>query len=85
MFNNIIGNEENKQVLKELIDKNKFSASFMFIGKQGVGKKIFAREFAYYIIKRNFDKDLISNDDMANLQDYIEIAKERKFCKNRSN
>jgi len=46
MFNNIIGNDENKKVLKNLIDNNKISHSYIFAGISGIGKLLFAKEFA---------------------------------------
>lgn len=50
MFNNIIGNEQNKKMLKNIIHENKISHSYMFIGKDSIGKSLFAKQFAKAIL-----------------------------------
>lgn len=50
MFNNIIGNEEKKKVLKNIIDSNNISHSYIFSGIAGIGKFLFAKEFAKAIL-----------------------------------
>lgn len=50
MFENIIGNDRIKEFLTTTIDNNTLSHSYLFVGIQGVGKKIFAREFAKMIL-----------------------------------
>lgn len=49
-FNSIIGNEENKKVLEQIIKSGKIGHSYMFIGTSGIGKKEFAKEFAKAIL-----------------------------------
>ena len=46
MFNHLIGNIENKEILKSMIDNNNISHSYIFSGISGVGKFAFAKEFA---------------------------------------
>ena len=46
MFDNIIGNTKIKETLIESVKQNKTSHSYLFVGIQGVGKKIMATEFA---------------------------------------
>ncbi len=46
IFNNIIGNERNKELLKKIIDTNNVAHSYMFVGKDSIGKMLFAKEFA---------------------------------------
>ena len=46
MFNNIIGNEKNKELLNNIIKNSSSSHSFMFVGKESIGKLLFAKEFA---------------------------------------
>ncbi len=46
MFEKIIGNEEIKEMLKTAIQNKTVSHSYLFIGIQGIGKKILAEEFA---------------------------------------
>ena len=46
MFDNILGNEEAKQVLENSVNTGKISHSYMFIGQDGIGKFMIAKEFA---------------------------------------
>lgn len=49
-FESIIGNDENKKILnKSIINKN-IVHSYLFYGAEGIGKKIFAKEFAKMIL-----------------------------------
>jgi len=50
MFNNILGNKEAKKILENSIKTNKISHSYIFIGQSGVGKFLFAKEFAKAIL-----------------------------------
>jgi len=49
-FENIIGNNKNKKTLTNIIEKNTILHSYLFSGKSGIGKKIFAKEFAKMIL-----------------------------------
>ena len=46
MFENIIGNEKNKDILEKSIKLNKTSHSYIFWGIEGIGKCLIAKEFA---------------------------------------
>ena len=50
MFENILGNEKNKNILEKAIKLNKFSHSYIFWGIEGIGKKIIGKEFAKNIL-----------------------------------
>ena len=50
MFENIIGNEKIRKELKKTIENNKILHSYMFIGNEGIGKKLIAKEFAKNIL-----------------------------------
>lgn len=52
-FENIIGNEEVKDTLNKIIEQEKLSHSYMFIGPEGMGKTLFAKEFAKMILCEN--------------------------------
>lgn len=52
-FKNLVGNENNKYILKEIITKENILHSYMFFGNEGIGKKIFALEFAKMILCEN--------------------------------
>ncbi len=49
-FENLIGNEEVKQTINKIIQSKKLTHSYMFIGPSGVGKSLFAKEFAKMIL-----------------------------------
>lgn len=53
MFNNIIGNQHNKELLKQVINNNNIAHSYMFIGQESTGKLMFAKEFAKAILCSN--------------------------------
>lgn len=50
MFENIIGNQKIKEYLKTAIKQEKVSHSYLFIGIDGIGKKLIAEEFAKEIL-----------------------------------
>ena len=50
MFENILGNEKNKNILEKSIKLNKISHSYIFGGLDGIGKKTIAKEFAKNIL-----------------------------------
>ena len=60
MFEKIIGNEKNKTILKKALELNKTSHSYLFIGIEGIGKKLIATEFAKAILCLN-DKKYCNN------------------------
>lgn len=53
MFNNIIGNSNNKKILENIIRSNNISHSYIFSGVSGIGKLLFAKEFAKAILCLN--------------------------------
>ncbi len=50
MFENIIGNKRNKEILEKAIEINKTSHSYIFCGTEGIGKKLIAKELAKKIL-----------------------------------
>ena len=56
IFENIIGNEKNKELLNQIIRTNNIAHSYMFIGKKSIGKMLFAKEFAKAILCINDSK-----------------------------
>lgn len=50
MFNNILGNQEIKELLINAVKSGKESHSYLFVGQEGIGKKIIAKEFAKMIL-----------------------------------
>ena len=49
-FNDIIGNENIKELLQNSIKTNNLVHSYMFVGPDGIGKKLFADAFAKMIL-----------------------------------
>ena len=49
-FETIIGNNKIKQMLQNSISSNSLLHSYMFIGNEGIGKKLIAKEFAKNIL-----------------------------------
>lgn len=49
-FKDIIGNENEKKNLQAIIKSDKIGHSYMFIGIEGIGKKLIAKEFAKNIL-----------------------------------
>ena len=50
MFENIVGNKKNKEILEKTIVLNKISHSYIFWGTEGIGKKMIAKEVAKKIL-----------------------------------
>lgn len=50
MFEGIIGNEKIKESLKKNIIEDKISHSYLFLGVEGIGKQLIAKEFAKSIL-----------------------------------
>lgn len=50
MFEGLIGNQKVKETLIKSIISNRISHSYMFIGTEGIGKALFAKEFAKAIL-----------------------------------
>jgi len=78
MFDQIIGNDKIKKELKQTIELNKISHSYLFIGTEGIGKRIFAKEFAKIIMcleKNEYCKRCKSciEFDTSNNPDFIQI------------
>lgn len=49
-FEGLIGNEKVKNILESAIKNNNVLHSYLFIGKDGIGKNLFAKEFAKMIL-----------------------------------
>lgn len=49
-FENLIGNEKNKELLKAAVKDHNLVHSYLFTGPEGIGKDLFAKEFAQMIL-----------------------------------
>ena len=65
MFEGIVGNENVKNELMKSITLNKLSHSYLFIGTEGIGKKLIAKEFSKNILSIDEEKkvNLENNPD----------------------
>lgn len=79
MFENIIGNEKNKKYLENLIKTKKYTQSYIFSGKEGIGKQKFAKEFIKNIICEN-QNDIIKFDSGTDI-DFMQIEKDGSSIK----
>lgn len=46
MFNSLTGNERVKSALKQMIAADRLPGAMLFVGEEGIGKKLFALEVA---------------------------------------
>ncbi len=60
-FENLIGNEKLKQILETAVKNNNVLHSYMFVGKEGIGKTSFAKEFAKMMLCINQNKKPCNN------------------------
>ena len=44
LFKNIVGNNKIKESLENAINSGNVSHSYLFVGKAGIGKKLFAKD-----------------------------------------
>ena len=49
-MNKIIGHDKEKKLLEKVITENKISHAYLFLGKDGIGKKLIATKFAEMIM-----------------------------------
>ena len=83
-FNELIGNEKIKENLIKILNNNTASHSYMFIGTKGIGKKLFAKEFAKGILCTNEQERLCGTCKSCiefvsnNNPDYYEIGLEEE-------
>ncbi len=56
MFDTILGNDKIKKLFKSTVRNDKISHSYLFIGIDGIGKKMIAKEFAKMILCTNQNK-----------------------------
>lgn len=85
MFDNIIGNDKQKQELSKLIENKLLKHAYIFDGNEGIGKFMLAKQLAceitnnesiennadVYIVKKYADKKNISVEQIRQLQDTV--------------
>ena len=55
-FEKIIGNDDNKKLLENTVRRNNVLHSYLFFGTEGIGKKVFAKEFSKMILCNSEDE-----------------------------
>ena len=55
-FEKIIGNDDNKKLLENTVRSNNVLHSYLFFGTEGIGKKVFAKEFSKMILCNSEDE-----------------------------
>ena len=81
MFSDIIGNDKLKKELIHSVEINKTSHSYLFIGTEGIGKKLIAEEFAKMLLAV---KDTENSPDFSIIEpdgNSIKIDQIREFQK----
>lgn len=81
MFSDIIGNDKLKKELIHSVEINKTSHSYLFIGTEGIGKKLIAEEFAKMLLSV---KDTENSPDFSIIEpdgNSIKIEQIREFQK----
>lgn len=58
-FEQIIGNDKVKTLLSSCVKTNNVLHSYLFVGQDGIGKFLFAKEFAKMILCTSSDADLV--------------------------
>ena len=84
-FEKIIGNDKVKTFLNKQIEEKHILHSYLFVGVDGIGKTLFAREFARKLLCANQEKaeDCISciKWNSENHPDFYQIEPENKTIK----
>lgn len=84
MFEGIIGNDEIKERLQKSIELNKTSHSYMFIGIDGVGKKLIATQFAKMLLCIESKQEKVENSNNVSKMDDEKLEQNGRgeFCNN---
>lgn len=84
-FKNIIGNEKIKTFLNKAVEENHISHSYLFIGIEGIGKNLFAKELARKLLclEQEETEDCVSciKWKSENHPDFYQIEPENKTIK----
>lgn len=85
-FEYIIGNEKIKELLNKTISSNNILHSYLFLGIDGIGKSLFAQEFAKMILCEGKEKSCNKcksclEFENGNNPDFMLIENEEKAIK----
>lgn len=78
-YTDILGNEKVKDILKKTVQHNTVLHSYLFVGEEGIGKSLFAKEFAKSILCLGKEKPCEACKSCIEIEennqpDYIEIV-----------
>ena len=78
-YTDILGNEKVKDILKKAVQHNTVLHSYLFVGEEGIGKSLFAKEFAKSILCLGKEKPCEACKSCIEIEennqpDYIEIV-----------
>ena len=62
-FNNIIGNTNTKEILTKSLKNKTILHSYMFVGNEGIGKNLIAKQFAKMILCESFNENTLQECD----------------------
>jgi DNA polymerase-3 subunit delta' len=66
MFENIIGHDKQKKILASSFKNNRMAHAYLFLGKEGVGKKALALEFARLVNCEHADFEVFKSCSICN-------------------
>lgn len=72
-FEEILGNNVAKKSLTEQIKNNGIVHSYMFVGQDGIGKKIIAKEFARKVLCKSINESLDEYNNSKNCESCIKF------------
>lgn len=83
---NIVGHEENRERLRNLITSNKISHAYLFAGRAGIGKRLVAIEFARNMMCLNKTDGVACNtcevcNTFENNSDFYIVEQEKNIIK----
>lgn len=81
-FEDILGNDKVKDTLNKALKENHISHSYLFVGIDGIGKRLFAKEFARKLLCENQEEDKSCSSCMklnsGNHPDFKQIEPDEK-------
>lgn len=84
-MNTIIGNVEQRKKLKKILENNSIGHAYMFVGTEGIGKSLIAKEFAKTILCKNSNGTYCNECECCNIfensPDFVYITSEEDVIK----
>ena len=75
-YTDILGNEKVKDILKKAVQHNTVLHSYLFVGEEGIGKSLFAKEFAKSILCLGKEKPIVSTKKVYVIQEADTMTQE---------